>query len=382
MPYARPTLSALRQQAQQDISQSGLAVDGFLQKAVLKVLAWVQAGFAWLHYGYLDWIAKQAVPWTATGEWLAGWMGLIGVTQKPAAAAQITVTFTGVNGTVIPNGSSFARLDGFAYTSTAAATIAAGSATVSMTAATPGSAGNVANGATVALASSIAGVNSSGTVASTVASGVDVEDPAAFKTRGLAQYAAPPQGGDLADFVNWALAVPGVTRAWVQPNAMGAGTVSVFTMFDVSEAAFGGVPQGTSGGAANEPRITPATGDLLTVANALFPKQQVTQLVWSVAPTLTATAFTVADLGVNNTPAMQTAITNALKGMFLQFANVGGTVNPAAAGAAWPAIEPNDWYAALNAIPGLNNFKVTTPSAAITVTAGQLASLGAITFVT
>ena len=50
--------------------------DGFLRRAVLRVLAWVQAGLAYLHYGYLDWISLQSTPFTSTGEYLEGWAAM------------------------------------------------------------------------------------------------------------------------------------------------------------------------------------------------------------------------------------------------------------------------------------------------------------------
>jgi len=196
----------------------------------------------------------------------------------------------------------------------------------------------------------------------------------------LAAYAAPPQGGDRQDYVEWALAVPGVARAWVAPLLAGGGTVSVFFMMDVAEAAHNGFPQGSNGVASNEPRDVAATGDQLTVANALFPKRPVTALVYACAPTASPVAFTVADLGANNTAVMQAAITAALADMFVRLGNVGGSVVPST-GAAWSAIEQDAWYAALEAIPGLTGFKVTAPSASITPAVGALFTVGTVTFV-
>lgn len=171
-----------------------------------------------------------------------------------------------------------------------------------------------------------------------------------------------------------------MTRAWVAPLLAGGGTVSVFFMMDVAEAAHNGFPQGSNGVAANEPRDVAATGDQLTVANALFPKRPVTALVYACAPTASPVAFTVADLGGNNTAAMQTAITAALGDMFVRLGHVGGSVVPST-GAAWPAIEPDAWDAALEAIPGLTGFKVTAPSTSITPGVGALFTVGTVTFV-
>ena len=69
MPFARPTLTALRNAAIQDITTSGIpGLDGLLRNAVLRVLAWCMSGLAYSVYGYLDWIARESVPFTATDE--------------------------------------------------------------------------------------------------------------------------------------------------------------------------------------------------------------------------------------------------------------------------------------------------------------------------
>lgn len=71
MPYARKTLTQLRDDILADINSAqitdaaGNIVVGLLQKAILRVMAYAQAGVGYEHYGELDWIALQAVPWTA-----------------------------------------------------------------------------------------------------------------------------------------------------------------------------------------------------------------------------------------------------------------------------------------------------------------------------
>lgn len=79
------------------------------------------------------------------------------------------------------------------------------------------------------------------------------------------------------------------------------------------------------------------------------------------AHTASPVAFAVADLGANNPAAMQAAITAALADMFVRLGNVGGSVVPST-GAAWPAIEPDAWYAALEAIPGLTASRSLRPA--------------------
>ncbi len=390
MPYARKTLTQLRSDILADINSAqitgsnGSILVALLQKAILRYIAYAQAGVGYEHYSELDYLSLQAVPWTAADEFLEGWASLRGIIREAATATIGTTTYAVTPGTTdigIPAGTPVNRGDGVAYTTTAAAVQSGSSVTVTMQATAAGSAANFDAGTVFLLGAQIAGLQSQSTASAQVTAGTDQETDDSLRTRMLQAYAAPPQGGDMSDYVEWALAVPGVTRAWVAPNLLGAGTVSVYFMMDEAEAAHGGFPQGTTGVAANEPRDTAATGDPLTVANALFPKRPVTALVYAAIPADEPVNFTVADLGVNNTTAMQASIQEALADMFLRLGNVGGTVVPET-GAAWPAIEPDDWYAALEAIPGLSGFKVTAPAAAITPGTGQLFTVGVVTPVT
>ncbi len=392
MPYDRPTLTSLREQVLQDISSaqitnnSGTLLVALLQKSVLRTLAYAQAGMSYEHYGYLDWIAQQAVPWTATDEFLDAWAALKGVYREAATATVGTVTLAGpASGVTFPSGGTITRSDGTLFTITAGGTTGSNDqVTVTITAQTAGSAGNFDSGTSFTLSTPIEGFQSQSVASAQTTAGTDVETDSSLRTRMLAAYAAPPQGGDRQDYIEWALAVPGVTRAWIAPLGMGAGTVNLYVMFDVAEAAHSGFPQGTNGVATNESRATAATGDQLTVANAIFAPadgvsgQPVGALVYVTAPTAQPINFTVSNLGTNNTSTVQAQITAALQDMFLRLANVGGTVDPSD-GSAWPAIQPSAWYAAIDAI-GISGYDVTAPTAPITSTGGQLPTLGTITF--
>jgi uncharacterized phage protein gp47/JayE len=286
MPFTRPSLSDLRSQVAQDIASAAPGSDPLLRFSNLKITGDAQAALANLHYGYLDWIAKNAVPFTASGEFLEGWAGLIGVIRKPATSASGSVTFIGTPGAVIPAGVKVVRGDGVTFTTGAGQTVGGGgTAIVAATAdadltGQTGAFGNTAVSTVMTLGQAIAGVQSNGSVSAVFAGGADLETDDALRSRMLFVYQNPPQGGDKNDYVQWALAVPGVTRAWCFPNLAGPGTVSVYTMWDVSEAAHGGFPQGSNGVATAETRAAAATGDQLAVANALFALQPVTALVY------------------------------------------------------------------------------------------------------
>jgi len=374
VPFPRPTLTALRAQAMQDITASDLPnADGFLRRAVLRVLAWVQAGLAYLHYGYLDWISLQSTPFTATGEYLEGWaaMAPTPVLREAPTFASGPAAWPGVVNTLLPGGTVCSRGDGAQYATTADATVGSGgSVAVIVVALVAGSNGNTDSGTPLTLGVSIGGINPSGAATAAITGGADLETDGPLRTRMQESYAAPPHGGNQADFVTWALQVTGVTRAWCAPWIAGPGTVTVFFMMDVAESAYGGFPQGTNGVAAAETRDTAATGDQLAVANFLYLLRPVTMLVYAVAPQASTQAFTIAGLS-GTSSAQQAQVSAALTTLFLQKDSPLATTS----------IEQSDCAAAITAIGGLPSFAITSPSAwPITSAAGFLFTLGTVTY--
>lgn len=393
MPFSRPALTDLIAQAQQDIiagqitdQTTGKILQGLLAQANLLDVAISEAGLVFLLYAYLDWVSKQAVPYTATDEFLEAWAALKNVLRKDSTAGTGTFSIASgcTNGSTLPAGSIITRSDGIEYATTVAATVSGGALSVAIKATTAGSVTTVAANTPLTIASPVSGILADG-IGSPGTAGTDQETDSDLRTRMLLAYAAPPQGGDRADYVQWAEAVAGVTRAWVASNGAGAGTVVVYTMWDDAESAHGGFPQGTDGvsqydaGPGGAPRDTVATGDQLTVADALVTQQPVTALVYSVAPTNAPQNFAIGNLGTGNTTANQAAITAALQDMFLRLGSVGGTADPTT-GEAWNPIDPSDWYAAISSVTGIGRFTVTSPTAPISPGTGELPTLGTITF--
>lgn len=376
MPFDRPTLSELRAQVAADINAGLPGVDSLLRYSNLGILGDGSAGMINGLYGYLDWIARNAVPFTAQDEHLEGWAALKGVIRKPATAASGTAIFTGTSGT-IPLGAILVRSDGAQFKTTLAGTISAGSVTVPVTAVIAGADGNTASAAILSLSSGIAGINGQGAVATAIGGGADVETDDEFRTRMIQAYANPAQGGSAADYVTWALAVPGVTRCWVNP-AGNPGTVTLLFMMDDTRAAYGGFPQGTNGTASAETRASHATGDQLILANALFAVQPVTALVSVLAPVANTIGLTIAGISTASTAtkaAIAAAFTTALKA-----SAVPGGVTPVS------AIE-----AAIASVSGAAGFVITSISASagsvapgsagnITSNAGALPVPGAINY--
>ncbi|AQS88278.1 bacteriophage protein [Neoasaia chiangmaiensis NBRC 101099] len=367
MAYQRPTLAQLRQQALQDVLNGGIPnVVAVLRFSVLYVLCMVLAGLANLHYGYLDWIARQAVPWTATGIFLEGWAALKGKTRQAATAASGSVTFVASGTDVIPPGTTVQITGGLSATTTADSVTANGSTVAACTMGATGAAGNLAVGAVATLGSPVPGVQSVGVVSAPFTGGADIETDDSLRNRMLDAFAEGGQNGAADDYEGWALDVPGVTRVWVNPLGFGAGTVVVYIMLDNAEAANGGFPQGTDGTASKDPRYVTASGDQLTVADAIYAVRPVTALVIVCAPVAQPVNFTISSLGSNNTSATQALITDALADMFTRLSSPGGT------------IYPNQWNEAIAAL-GLSQFNVSSPSGPVTgVNAGAMPTLGTV----
>ncbi|PXX49364.1 baseplate J/gp47 family protein [Aquitalea magnusonii] len=393
MPYTRPTLTALQNQVSQDISSAVPGSDGLLRFSNLSVLGKVQAALAYMHYGYLDWIAQQATPFTATGEYLQGWGALKKTYIKPAAQSSGSVTFPGVPGTLLPAGSAFARGDGVGYTTTADATVGAGGYVIAPAIANAdsqaltGAFGNTAAGTVMTLVSAIAGISSSGVAATAFTGGADLEADDAFRQRVMIAFQSTPQGGANNDYLTWALQVPGVTRAWVANNGFGVGTVVLYVMLDNAESANNGFPVGTNGvsqydqGPGGLPRGTVAAGDQLTVANYICPLQPVTALVYVVAPNANPVNFTIRGIPVS----AQIAVKAAIASVLLRQGAPGGQVSSASPGwistAAGGQVPLANIWTAIAAVSGITDFLILSPSGAdISSPVGSVPTLGTVTF--
>lgn len=376
MPFSRPSLTDLRTQVAQDIASALPGSDPLLRFSNLGIICDVLAGLAHLHYGYLDWTAQQAQPFTATDEYLEAWAALKGVTRIAAARASGTVTFTGTDGTVLPAGTQLVRGDGVKFTTAAEGTVATGTVAVDATAdADPqgltGAFGNTDTGSAMTIGTAISGINSTGVVTTAFTGGADIEGDEALRSRMLLAYQEPSHGGSHSDYIRWARSVAGVTRAWCLPHADGAGTVAVYVMLDAAQAIHDGFPQGTDGVATDETRATVATGDQLAVANAIYPLQPVTALVRVYAPAQNAVAFTISGLSGAST-GTKDAVAAAITQVLLDFGQVG---------AASTTVSLSYVQSAVAAVPGTAGFLITVPAGNITSAAGHLPTLGAITWI-
>lgn len=232
--------------------------DALIPNSVLRVLSDNQGAQCHTVLQYVDWLALQLIPDTAEAEWLDR-HGDIWLTnadestgRKMATLAEGTVEMVGpVAGTIVPVAT---RLLSSSTTSTGVPVsveyetlegivTAEGEAPVPcrVRALDPGAIGNRSLGESMAVRGPVQGTITSVTVVD-IGGGTDTENDDDLRIRVLQRIRQPPMGGATHDYVRWALAVPGCTRAWCTPLEMGIGTVSTRVMFDDLRAENDGFP--------------------------------------------------------------------------------------------------------------------------------------------
>lgn len=374
MPYTRPTLSDLRAHVAADITSGLPTADGLLRFSNLQITGKAVAGLAHLNYGYLDWIAKQGVPYTASGEYLEAWAALKKVYRKTASKAVIGVSFKGTPGVIVDAGAPVVRGDSAAFSSLETAAVAEdGTLVLQVRADLAGDAGNTPVGSLMKLGTAIDGVQSAGAVTTAITKGDDQEGEESLFSRMLDAYQSTPNGGSRGDYPSWAKDVAGVTRAWCMPNGFGAGTVVVYTMLDDANSDRGGFPQGTDGVSTRDNRSTSgnrASGDQLIVANSIFDQQPVTAMVYSCAPIAAPINFTITGLSAAST-ATRAAVASAITEVFFE---QGAPLSDGS------FVGLSDIDSAIAAISATKGFVITSPGANITNMLGYLPTLGTINY--
>jgi uncharacterized phage protein gp47/JayE len=226
--FLRPRLSELVSAAQADIDGGLPGADSRLRRSALSVLAHMAAGLAHGLHGALAYVARQVIVDRADTAHLDRWGASYGLARTPGARASGIVTLTGTSGYVVPAGTVFTRPDDKAEFSTlASATLVDGTATVAVQAKLAGIAGNAAAGTILSATQGLPSAAGSIVVgAGGLAGGADRERDEPYRARLLDRLRRPPHGGSANDYVQWALELPGVTRAWVAPLEAGPGTVT------------------------------------------------------------------------------------------------------------------------------------------------------------
>lgn len=228
MSFTVPERRQLVERALSDIDARLAGASSRLRASNLNVLGIVHAGAVDGLYRYLSWIKDQMFIKTCDEEQLVIRADELRVPRKAASLAGGDVVFQATVGSLIPALADLVRPDGIRYQTVAEAAESGGLITVSVRAVVAGVAGNMAANSQVTLLTPVAGVQSSGLVASSgIGGGADVEGVEPWRDRVIRRMSQAPQGGAETDYETWALEVAGVTRVWPAPHEMGVGTITI-----------------------------------------------------------------------------------------------------------------------------------------------------------
>ncbi|WP_439372912.1 baseplate J/gp47 family protein [Bradyrhizobium sp. DASA03120] len=370
MPWSTPTLRDVRTLVRDAVNSSLPGADATVPNSVLRVLSDNQGALCHLTLQYIDWLSLQLLPDTAETEWLDrhGQIWLVNADgstgRKMATLATGTAEFQGIiDGTVIPTGTqlqsaaalpvdfnspnSVVTFETLEDITTSASTTVTGN----IRAVDAGSFGNLPDGSGLSLSPSIPGV-SSVAFAYNLTGGTDTETDDELRARILQRIRNPPMGGAQADYVSWALAVPGVTRAWANVE-QGIGTMTVRFMMEDLRADNDGFP------------LPP---DVATVGACIDKMRPVTvKDCFVAAPIKFFVDLTIADLNPN-TEECKAEIEAQLKDLLLRMAAPGQTIY-----SAWIS-------AAIMQAPSVISFDLLTNDDFVMPNIGSMAVLGTILY--
>jgi uncharacterized phage protein gp47/JayE len=346
MPYERPTLPALIQRTEADFERN--APDA-LRRADAKVASRALSGTAYELYGYQDWIARQSNPATCDEAMLlrwADWRLEDGPTS--AVAAKGSATVTGSSGALVDAGQLYQLPDGRRYQVGEAVTLVDGAASLKLVAENVGTLGNIEAG-TLTAVTPVLGVNSTAVIGPDgIVGGAEKEGIEALRARVQAAFKNPSKVGNGDDFVEWALEVPGVTRAWALPRWMGPGTFGLAFVRD------------------GDLDIIPTAAQVAEVQAYLDKKRPVTSEIYALSPEPRPLNFSLR-LTPDST-ALRAAVTQALHGLILDEGGPGQT------------LKLTHVWATISNTPGETDHALSVPAADVVMAANQVAVPGVITW--
>lgn len=348
MPFNRPTREQLVVSALSNL-QGLLNIETVLPNSNLAALGSAMGGQTHLVHGHLDWVERQKFVTLADAENLDLHGAEYSLPRRQSATAQGVILVSGEAGTVLPALSRLRSTGRIDYLTTEDITIpASGTGSGAAEATEPGIAGNLAAGATLNLSGgTVPGLT--GITVESMRDGVDQESDDSYRARILLKKQNPDEGGNAADYLNWALEVPGITRAWVLPNYVYRYQVGVMVVTDDD-------PGG----------IIPSPAKIQAVFDSLYPRRPLTSELQVFGPQLLAVDFEIQNLSPD-TDAVRSAVTTSLRN-WLQ--SVGEPSRD---------IPRSKIIEAIALTPGVDDHTLVSPDS-IEVNPSQLPTLGTITF--
>jgi uncharacterized phage protein gp47/JayE len=372
MPFARDPRQVIVDRIAGDIDSGIAGFDAQLPLSPSNVIAIMHGAQMDGLYGYLARMALNIFPWSVFGAYADRYAAWNGIQRKPPVAAigpASAATAGAADGTPIPQGLLAQRSDGAQFQIITGASLADGTATVTLEALMAGTGGNTPEAVQMTLLDPPAGVSPVltvlvGTNDAGIAGGAPQEATAAMMARVQAYQAARPQGGSPADYIQWGDAQPDITRSWVLPNWTAAGTTGLMMVDDnANPITLSGGDQLTAIGAAIE-KLRPVRGTTLYLTPTLYPMNPAISLVPS-----------------GNT-ALQTAVATALQDLVANEGQVAGARDPNSTAIFDGGFYLSDLNEAIKSTPGVVDFQITQIFGAaplrrvVPAATGQLIQLG------
>lgn len=288
------------------------------------------------------------------------------VPRKKATAASGRVTMTASGAATLDTGAVLARSDGQAFTVDAGIVLTgAGTAEVVVTASVAGGEGNTDAGAVLTASSGLTGPATFAVTSGGIGGGADVEAAEPYRSRLLFAKAYPEHGGAAPDWYRYTLAVPGVTRAFIEPLGHGRGTVVIYPFFDLTRQ--NGIPLESDRQAVEAALRSVGPGAGLPVV----------RIAEAVPVNIVFSALSP------NTPEVQQAVAAEIATIFYQNSRVCGDADPhpSMPFLATPEVFSRSWLvqAAANA-SGEHRHILVSPAVDVALTSGQVAVPGTLTF--
>lgn len=347
MTFERPSLKELIARIDAGIS-SRLKVPQ-VRRSNAKVYGRVLAGASHELHGFIEYASRQIFVDTADSEHLDRHAAIFGMSRKAATKASGTIKFSWADSATpvdVPIGSVLSESTSQQQYQTTSSPSSDG--TTAVTALVAGSAGNLEAGDVLTLISPVEGVMSEAVVAG-LSGGADAEDDEALRARVLARQQEPPHGGSKSDYVQWALEVAGVTRAWCYPLEDGDGTVTIRFVCDDLDP------------------ISPSEEMVKKVQDYIDEVRPVTADVTVTGPSLKPVDIEISTL-TPDTSAVRAAVQAELGSLFKEESQPGGIVYL------------SHIRAAISAASGEVDHELISPSANVSAGKNELLTLGEITW--
>ena len=369
MPFSLPALADLRTQFRANFAARLAGFASSLRISVAGIMADGMAGGIFAGFRALGWLSRQLFIDSVEAPYLDRRLGNYAFTRIPGSGAAGNMVFSGsanipipVDTPMIPAG-SLTDSNGAALqfiTTAAGNTGSTGTVSLPVVASGPGAVTNFAAGTPMTLVDAISGVLPQVTVdVAGLTGGSDRETDAAFRARGLARIRQPPQGGAAWDYVTWAKAVAGVTRAWCLPLGRGPGTVDVFFVMD------------------GRPSNIPLTADIANVQAAITAARPVTADAKASAPMADALLITITGM---LPVSAQAAVTAQLTALAASIAPGGVTAGDGVSSTTPPGLITLTQISAAIQAGGAVFYALTAPTGSVSFATGHIPAPPTVTY--